>query len=60
MDKKYTEKKRYVIRLEDNIDEYINKMAIERGMKPINVIKWIIADRKQQDEKEVKGRLKCT
>ena len=48
--KKYTEKKRYVIRLEDNIDEYINRLALERGMKPINVIKEIIADRKQQDE----------
>ena len=49
------EKKKYVIRLEENIDAYIQEQALERGMKPINVIKGIIADRKQQDERELKG-----
>lgn len=49
------EKKKYIFRLEKNLDAYIQKQELERGMKPINVIKGIIADRKQHDEKEMKG-----
>ena len=44
------DKKRYVIRLEDNIQVYIEKLAKERGLKPVNVIKNIIADQKMRDE----------
>ena len=49
------EKKKYIFRLEKNLDAYIQKQKLERGIKPINVIRGIIADRKQQDEKEIKG-----
>lgn len=51
----HMEKKKYIFRLEKNLDAYIQKQKLERGIKPINVIRGIIADRKQQDEKEIKG-----
>lgn len=44
------DKKRYVIRLEDNIQAYIENLAKERGLKPVNIIKSIIADQKMRDE----------
>lgn len=44
-------KKRYFLRLEENVDAYIQRQALKKGMNPINVIRGIIADRKQQDKK---------
>lgn len=45
------EKKKYIFRLEKNLDAYIQKQELERGINTINVIRDIIADRKQQDKK---------
>ena len=45
------EKKRYILRLEENVDSYIQRKALEKGINTINMIRDIIADRKQQDKK---------
>ena len=49
------EKKRYTIRFEESVEDYIEQLALERGIKPVNVIREIVADKKRQDER----RLKC-
>lgn len=45
------EKKRYALRLEKNVDAYIQRQALKKGINHINVIRGIIANRKQQDKK---------
>lgn len=44
-------KKKYVLRLEENVDAYIQRKELKKGINPINMIRGIIADRKWQDKK---------